>query len=186
MFNSIFPINLSAFWTQKEQADKCSKQIGTWLYDTGSLTKKLESICQYFHVELASQKIVEATDLNLSGYFSDTKEILVREVFLYCDNVPVIFAQTEIPISTLLGENDQLSEIGTESLGNILFQDPTMRRGLIEVAHFTEKSQLMTLETLLNQKFDHSLWARRSFFYLNEKPLLVSELFLPAAAIYLS
>ena len=85
-----------------------------------------------------------------------------------------------------MGENDQLNDIGTEPLGNILFQDPTMRRGLIEIAHSTKKSQLTTLETLLNQKFDHSLWARRSFFYLNEKPLLVSELFLPAAAIYLS
>ena len=96
----------------------------------------------------------------------------------------MVFAQTEIPLSTLTGEQAKLAEIGVQSLGKILFQDSSMKRGKIEVAQFKEKSQLVQLCQPLKQNCTHSLWARRSLFNLHNKPLLVSELFLPASGIY--
>ncbi|MFT4836683.1 MAG: chorismate--pyruvate lyase, partial [Psychromonas sp.] len=76
-------------------------------------------------------------------------------------------------------------EIGTDSLGKFLFQDPSMRRDKIEVAQFPVYSAVHQLCTVLNQEVDFPLWGRRSLFYVNNKALLVSEVFLPASGIYL-
>ena len=186
MRNHLFPISLSAPWVSHREPEPCPEKIGLWLYDNHSLTQKLERLCEKFHVQVRQQITISATSPSLSGYFANSANLLLREVFLCCDNIPVVFAQTEIPLSTLTGEQAQLAEIGSQSLGKILFQDPHMKRGTIEVAQFTEKSQLEALCQSLNQSFDHPLWARRSLFYLNNKPLLVSELFLPASTIYLT
>jgi len=181
MLIHLFPLG-SIPWLSAIQAPQCSERVASWLYDERSLTKKLEGVCQHFSVQVRQQKIVSPCDHPLSGYFSNEDKILVREVFLYCDNLPVVFAQTEIPLSTLTEQQAQLAEIGSQSLGNILFEDPCMRRGAIEIAQFTDKSIFTSLD--LKQNFT-PLWARRSLFYLNNNPLLVSELFLPAAPLYL-
>ncbi|MCP4323618.1 MAG: chorismate lyase, partial [Alteromonadales bacterium] len=154
-----------------------------WLYDHNSLTKKLESQCSAFSIEIKQQVSVRPSSL-LSSYFKNEEKILVREVFLFCDEIPVVFAQTEIPYSTLTEQQTQLAEVGEKSLGKVLFQDPTMLRGQIEVTEFKNNSIFHQLTDDLKQPINHSLWARRSLFYLNNKPLLVSELFLPASGIY--
>jgi chorismate--pyruvate lyase len=184
MHNHQFPISLAASWATQQQTETCSDKISSWLYDENSLTKKLESLYTKFQVQVKQQLIVDSSMVGLSGYFANEKKILLREVFLYCDETPVVFAQTEIPFSTLSHKQAQLTEIGNQSLGTILFQDINMKRGPIEVAQFTENQQLTNLCQSLKQNCPHSLWARRSQFFLNDKPLLVSELFLPALGIY--
>lgn len=186
MLNHLLPISLSTSWVSQNKAETCSEEIRSWLYDKCSLTQKLEHLCRKFHVQIRQQRIVSSTSPFLSGYFNKDAKVLLREVFLYCDDLPVVFAQTEIPLSTLTEDQAQLAEIGSQSLGRILFQEPSMKRGVIEVAQFSEKQQLEQLCQSLNQGSPQSLWARRSLFYLNDKPLLVSELFLPASGIYLT
>jgi chorismate--pyruvate lyase len=183
MVNLLFPFSSSTPWLSEIKAQQCPPKISEWLYDQQSLTKKLEGLCQHFHVQV-KQQIIVAGESSLSHYFSPDRKRLVREVFLYCDDRPFVFAQTEIPISTLTEQQAQLSEIGTQSLGKILFNDPSMKRGQIEVAKFTDKLALALLSPPIQDNYDHPLWARRSLFYLNSKPLLVSELFLPASTIY--
>ncbi|MFT6987357.1 MAG: chorismate--pyruvate lyase [Psychromonas sp.] len=184
MLTHLFPLG-SIPWLVEIKPEQCPEKIASWLYDKRSLTKKLERLCRQFSVQVRQQTIVNVPDHSLSGYFSNETKILVREVFLYCDNLPVVFAQTEIPLSTLTEQQAQLAEIGSQSLGNILFQDPSMKRGAIEIAQLTDKSMLAPISPEFKQNYDHPLWARRSLFYLNDNPLLVSELFLPAATIYL-
>jgi len=184
MHNHPFPISLAASWATQNQMEPCTDKINSWLYDEDSLTKKLENLYAKFHVQVNHQLIIDASTENLSGCFPHEKKILLREVFLYCDDVPVVFAQTEIPLSTLDKQQTQLANIGNQSLGKILFQNTNMKRGPIEVAAFTENKPLNNLCQSLEQQCPNTLWARRSQFFLEDKPLLVSELFLPASGIY--
>jgi chorismate--pyruvate lyase len=134
------------------------------------------------------QQVKIKPNKQLSGYFNHVQNILVREVLLCLDKIPVVFAQTEIPGSTLADTQADtqanLSEIGNNSLGKILFQDPSMRRDKIEVTSFSAGSVLHNFCQEIEQNTDKTLWARRSLFYINNKPLLVSELFLPALGLY--
>ena len=182
----LLPIATSGNWLTEAKSNKCSKNVSSWLSDHSSLTLKLQAIGQKFHVEVKQQLAVTPAEMSLSCYFTSEDKVLVREVLLYCDGKPVVFAQTEIPFSTLTEEQAKLAEIGTRSLGEVLFQDPSMKRAEIEVAEFLVGSEVHRLCEQFNQVANFSLWGRRSLFYINNKPLLVSEVFLPASGIYFS
>jgi len=183
MRNKILPLGALTNWISETEPLSCKPNIASWLFDHNSLTKKLESQFNDFYVEVKQQVNIKP-NTQLSPLFNEETRILVREVFLHCEHKPVVFAQTEIPFSTLTEQQSTLAEIGEQSLGNILFQDPTMLRGQIEVTEFEIGSPFHQLATDLHQPVEHSLWARRSLFYINNKPLLVTELFLPASGIY--
>jgi len=165
------------------QGSNCPGKVRDWLFDHNSLTTKLEAINSIFRVEVQHQETVSPID-NLSGYFNDEKQVYVREVLLYSNNIPVVFAQTEIPYSTLTYDEALLNNVGNHSLGKILFSDPSMLRGQIEACCFMPSSEIHHFCKKLGQSTTKPLWARRSLFYLNNKPLLVSELFLPSLGIY--
>jgi chorismate--pyruvate lyase len=185
MDTTITPLASSTLWSADVTAAACSKNLLDWLLDQDSLTKKLQALSANFQVQVRQQVTISRSKDLLSPYFSDENKILVREVLLVCDNKAVVFAQTEIPFSTLTDRQAKLAEIGTNSLGTFLFQDPSMKRDKIEVAQFPVYSAVHQLCTDLNQEVDFPLWGRRSLFYVNNKPLLVSEVFLPASGIYL-
>ena len=183
MHNNILPLGALTSWISETEPLSCKPNIASWLFDHNSLTKKLESQFNDFYIEVKQQVNIKP-NTQLSPLFSKEVKVLVREVFLHCEQKPVVLAQTEIPFSTLTEQQSELAEIGEQSLGNILFQDPSMLRGQIEVTEFKKGSFFHQLATDLNQPVEHSLWARRSLFYINNKPLLVTELFLPASGIY--
>lgn len=184
MFNQLLNIASSATWQEAQSVKNCSQQVLSWLLDESSLTKKLEQYCQTFKVQVRQQITTNAEITPLSPHFSNARKILVREVFLYCDQQAHVFAQTEIPSDTLSDSQQALAHIGSESLGRFLFQNTSLKRGTIEIAEFKSGSLIHQLCQTLAQNCDHSLWARRSIFYIENKPLLVSEVFLPASEIY--
>lgn len=184
MLNQLLPINLSTHWYSEIDINQCTEKLHSWLYDQSSLTEKLEHTCNKFHVEVKQQVTIDSQKIILSGCFPQESQLLVREVLLYCDDVAVVYAQTEIPFSTLTDKQAALESLGEQSLGRVLFQDSSMRRGAIEVCQFTNKSDLHRFTESIKQPCKHDLWARRSLFYINDKPLLVSELFLPASGVY--
>ncbi|WP_028862328.1 chorismate--pyruvate lyase family protein [Psychromonas aquimarina] len=186
MHNHLLPIGPTAYWSTQQRPLHCPDNVLAWLYDHSSLTQKLEGLCKTFSVQIKQQITTNSINSPLSDYFSSESQVLVREVYLYCDDTPVVFAQTEIPFSTLSEEQEKLAQIGEQSLGKFLFQDPTMVRGKIETAEFLKNSFLHQLSESLQQSCRHSLWARRSLFHIKNKPLLVSEVFLPASGIYLT
>jgi len=139
-----------------------------WLTDRGSLTQHLIRASHgHFRVEVVQQgfakpSLSEARALSISP----RQRTLIREVQLIGDGTPWVFARTVIPVTTLTGRQRQLHHIGNRSLGTILFRDPTMRRGPLQIS-------------CLKDQLGQQMWARRSVFWLQNKPLLVAEVFLP-------
>lgn len=103
---------------------------------------------------------------------------LVREVFLLCYGRPWVFARTVIPAHTLLGKHRRLSRLGNRSLGALLFADKSMRRSAVEIACITSGQLLFESATRNLPEKSKAIWGRRSKFYLKNKPLLLSEIFL--------
>lgn len=104
---------------------------------------------------------------------------LVRDVELLCDQVPWVFARTLIPISSLKGAAQRLTQLGEKPLGAVLFSDPKVIRGTTQVARLQPRQPLF--ETACNNLHEkpQNLWGRRTLFYLEKRPLLVNEIFLP-------
>ena len=157
-------------------------ELVDWLLDPGSLTRRLQRSCRgQFSVKPMSQSwqrpmLNEALALGMLPH----ERCFVREVQLLCDDEPLVFARTVIPVRTLSGPRRHLSRLGKKSLGAVLFADPSMVRSSIEVAKLTPDQPLFTRATLNMSKLPSSIWGRRSAFFLNHHALLVSEIFLPA------
>lgn len=96
-----------------------------WLTHQESLTRLLQAHCEHFRVEpvfqaLAAACIDELEIMNLRR----RNQVLVREVYLHCDEIPVVFAHSIIKKEHLQGAWRGLSRLGNRSLGTMLFTNP--------------------------------------------------------------
>ncbi len=91
----------------------------------------------------------------------------LREILLCADGEPWLAGRTVVPVSTLSGPELALQKLGKTPLGRYLFTSSTLTRDFIEIGR------------------DAGLWGRRSRLRLSGKPLLLTELFLPASAVVL-
>jgi chorismate--pyruvate lyase len=156
-----------------------SQDLGTfwrdWLGNAESLTARLLAASKgQFSVRVLNQRIAcplpsEARSLDLGN----RQWALIREVILYGKSQPWVFARSVLPLATLTGRLKTLRSLDNRPLGAILFNDRTMTRGAIEIARVP--GHLLPDGVAPG----HTLWGRRSVFRLDNKPLLVSEIFLP-------
>lgn len=152
-----------------------------WLLDPASLTRRIQSACHgVFRVEVLFQGWARPlhNELRKLG-MRQGSEGFVREVHLLCDESPWVFARTVIPRTTLTGPRRCLTRLKTRPLGALLFADPTMQRGPVEIARLTPCDKLYPAAIQHLTLRPEMIWGRRSLFTLGGKPLLVSEIFLP-------
>ena len=158
-------------------------QLNNWLLDQDSLTDKLihASMGNFYVSPLRHswQRIShsEAVQLNIRDY----QWVRVREVLLCCYNEPWVYARTLFPVRTLTGKLGWLRWLNDRPLGALLFSKASMRRSHFEVARLDRDSGIP--QSYFAEA--SSLWGRRSLFYLENKPMLVAEIFLPPLENYL-
>ena len=105
-----------------------------------------------------------------------------REVLLRCDNTPVVFAHTVVPMSATATDWPLFSALGERSLGTTLFGDRQVRRGALEFARLRGGHPLaQRVLAALGQAGgeDQILYARRCLYKRHQGLLLVTEVFLP-------
>lgn len=150
------------------------------LLDTGSLTERLIASGGRFQVERLSQRwqrplSSEAEALQLHP----RRLVLIREVLLWVDQAPWIYGRTVMPATSLGGPLRYLRRLSNQSLGSQLFRYPGLRREPFELARIDPARHLP--DAALRHCGDSAwLWGRRSRFSLQQRKLLVSEVFLPS------
>lgn len=144
---------------------------GNWLLERHSMTERLKAHCDTLTVDVLGLHEIERGALSESerALLGD-ETCMVREVVLSGDDTAWLCARTLVPMSTLTEQEKDIAELGAVPLGHRVFNQANARRDAIEVAHLTIDGTV--------------LLARRSRLWVNEKPMLVSELFLPHAPIY--
>ncbi|MEH6649536.1 MAG: chorismate lyase [Motiliproteus sp.] len=153
----------------------------SWLLDSGSLTARLKALSNGdFRVEVVSQgwgypNLSEARALQIDPRL----RVLIREVRLIGCGQPWVHARSLIPATTLTGRHRKLAHLGTRPLGEVLFKDLSMRRGAIETARLPLVADVDLNHLSASASAVVQAWGRRSVFRLDDKPLLVSEIFLP-------
>jgi chorismate--pyruvate lyase len=155
--------------------------LASWLLDPASLTQRLLQLCPgVFRVRLLSQQWsrprpdeAQALGMRYDG------QAVVRQVQLLCNDSPWVYARTVIPATSMRGKLQRLAHLGTRPLGAMLFADPGMRRGTVELARITRGKRLYIDALQRSRQRPEAIWGRRSVFRMAGKPLLVSEIFLP-------
>ncbi|MCG6975550.1 MAG: chorismate lyase [Acidiferrobacterales bacterium] len=152
-----------------------------WLLDRASLTQRIVAACSgQFRVKVLAQDWTRPMSNEAQALGMDSSgHALVRQVQLLCDEEPWVYARTVIPRATLSGRERRLAYLKSKSLGATLFADPSMRRSEVEVVRVTGRDKLYGIVAAQLERTPAVIWGRRSVFTLHDKPLLVSELFLP-------
>ncbi len=145
-----------------------------WLLAEGSLTQLLIAASSgEFRVERVLQQwqrptLSEARLLNLDP----TQHALIREVILWGCGEPWVYARSVIPAQTLRGDLRRLRTLRNSSLGALLFRFPQLQRTPFELAAVDTHVMPTPLQS------SNTLWARRSRFSVDERALIVGEIFL--------
>ena len=192
-FSVTFPVTLTGQWQTVVDNNLLllESPLKSWLLDTQSLTARLKACSNHFHVQVIGEQEQICSVEDSSALIAVGTPILVREVLLVCDNVPQVFARSILPISSLTGNEQALAHLGDQPLGQVLFNNPSLKRQGLEVSSFSDETSVVKLATSLasqmaniNINWTKPLWGRRSIFMISNKPLMVTEVFLPSAYAY--
>ncbi|CCW31759.1 chorismate lyase [Xenorhabdus nematophila] len=152
-------------WFSTDEVD-LPESVLDWLMEVGSMTRRFEQYCQQVSVVPYRECFITAEELgDESEHLPASEKYWLREIVLYGDNIPWLLGRTVIPAETLTGPDRKLVDVGTIPLGRYLFSGNNLTRDYIQIG----------------QQEQH--WARRSLLRLSGKPLLLTEVFLPASPV---
>ncbi|MET3133722.1 chorismate--pyruvate lyase [Oxalobacteraceae bacterium GrIS 1.11] len=171
-------------WHRHINAVNAPPALRHWLAGAGSLTAKLKARGGPFRVQCLHQETAcclsdEAALLGMRR----PGRVWEREVLLKCDNRPVVFGHTVVPMAATAADWPLFSALGERSLGTTLFGDRRVRRGALEYAKLRSGHPLMRrLRAALGEAGheDQILYARRCLYRRHRGWLLVTEVFLPS------
>ncbi|HSW93156.1 MAG TPA: chorismate lyase [Gammaproteobacteria bacterium] len=173
--------HLELNWQAADSHHHLPKTLGEWilhpasfmnrLRQHGAISPRIKLLRQQWALPAASEK--KALGLITREY------ALIREVLIYSDGKKWMYARTVFPRNTLTGKERCLARLKNRSLGSVLFKDKNIERSLFDVVCLTKDKVFH--HYILEQAAIRAdaLWARRSTFILREKPLLLTEVFLP-------
>lgn len=163
-----------------QPAPAASGPYRPWLTDRGSLTARIASRCPDVRVEVVFQALRRPDrDERFLFPHRGRAKVMVREVFLVCDGVRVVFAHTVFYPGDLCGPWRSVAKLGNRPLGAALFADPRIRRHPLRQRRIGRHHELQRRLRAFVPDAPASLWARRSLFRLHDSPILVTEVFLP-------
>ena len=161
-------ISLDALW-RDANVQTLPPQLAPWISEPASLTARLKRHCRQFRVQLLNEQQSELP-VFLQHLLPDTAAAQLREVILWCNDMPCVYAQSWLPKQTVKALRP-LADLGERPLGDYIFQHQSLHRGTIEAAQ---------LDVMLPQlDIAAHCYVRRSVFQLQGQPLLVAEAFLP-------
>lgn len=179
----MFPIVLPQQWHDLTSLNEhcVDPKTADWIASISSLTLRIKELGVAFSIDLLSQQPTELDaqllgNLALPHYHGVSREVLLKQ-----GNTPLVYAQTLIPEQTYQQSEYRLKQLGTQSLGQLLFQSNDVQRGPIQFAKVESASELGCFITQqLHQVVTKPTFIRRSVFHLDGYPLMVCECFLPA------
>lgn len=145
-----------------------------WLFNEDSLTRRLTRLSENgfsvtpLHEGWQPLRPDECAALDLD----EGSEGWVREVYLRGHDEKWVFARSVAARAALEQDGLHMDELGTRSLGELLFSDKAFERGPMEVCRYP--ANWLPLEDA-----QEGLWARRSCFSRASLSILVAEVFLP-------
>ncbi len=172
------PLLYSCSW-RTEPPPHCSPTQKLWLARSGALTTGLRALGA-FSLSVVSQgiEIALAEETDVMGH----APLWRREVLMSIDKIPCVLARSVTPLSASHGCWQGIRKLGRRPLADLLYHDPGITRSLFEISRIGRRHGLhqSLRRSGLGPTIESSLLARRSIFWRQDQPLLVSECFLPA------
>lgn len=153
-----------------------------WLCEPASLTARLQRHGR-FRISVLRQRLqhANADECALLG-LSSRAPCWVREVVLFCDERPVVFAHTVLPSVPRGVLTRWFARLGSRSLGSLLFTHAGFVRGRLSFARIDRRHPLYRDAVAALGVAPGNFDARRCLHAYRGQRVLVTEVFLPGIA----
>ena len=154
---------LSSWISEIESLEVRNKEILSWLNEPGSITSRIKSFSN-FRLKLLrdgpGEVDITEDDLIVENY----EENNTREVILYSDEMPLIYAKSIIPLATIRLGLGVLGNLKENPLGDILFSNPEIKKKYMLFAKFQSNEKIF--------------YGRKGIYTVKDYPFSVCEIFL--------
>ena len=152
-----------------------------WLFRPGALTNGLRQLGNV-NIRILTECIQSLPPDEAGTTRQKTSSpVWVREILMSINNVPAVAARSLTPLKASHGTWKGIRQLQTRPLADILYNDHSITRSNFECGFVKRTMPIYnTLEQVLQPMPARPTLARRSTFWRNNLPLLVTECFLPA------
>ncbi len=154
---------ISSWDTYNKIKLQVSDEIKSWLLEKGPITKRIKSV-KNFRLELIQDEVSDVEKVEKDFLNSHSRKIRVREVVLYGNSEPMVFARTIIPNTTIEKGFAELGTLGKSPLGDILFKKDIFTKENVSYASFEYKKKVF--------------WGRKTKYTVKNLPFSVMDVFL--------
>ena len=152
--------------------------LAEWMAQVQKLKHTLEKVGLPIDVHVLNECLTPLPQPE-SEILSQT-EGWVREVYLKTPNAPLVYARTAMPVQTFEQFKKDWETLGNKGIGDtLLYHQAHVKRSPFEFGLVRKQNQLYQDATKNTPHRPFCLWGRRSLFYWDGYPLLITELFLP-------
>ena len=162
-------------WNKNIQIDS---KLKFWLLDVKSLSYRIRNIAKLEIIPV--KKNVSNIFHNEKKVFGDIKSehLYLREVLIYADKLPMMYARTVLPSKYLRGFWHKIKKLNNKPLADIVFEKKMIIRSDFKFKKPSNNDSFSRKIKIFNLKNTKILATRQSTFrYKNEKALLTEVFF---------
>ena len=154
---------LTSWMSETKSLKVQNNEILSWLNEPGSITSRIKSFSD-FKLKLLRDGPGEVDAAEDDLIISNYKENNIREVLLYSDEEPLIYAKSIIPLETIRLGLGVLGNLKENPLGDILFSNPEIKKKYMLFAKFESNKKIF--------------YGRKGIYTVKGFPFSVCEIFL--------
>ena len=154
---------LTSWMAETKSLEVQNKEILSWLNEPGSITSRIKSFSN-FRLKLLRDGPGEVDTFEDDLVISNYDENNIREVVLYSDEEPLIYAKSIIPLETIRLGLGILGNLKENPLGDILFSNPEIKKKYMLFAKFESNKKIFC--------------GRKGIYTVKGYPFSVCEIFL--------
>ena len=154
---------LTSWMSETKYLEVQNNEILSWLNEPGSITSRIKSFSD-FNLKLLRDGPGEVNAAEDDLIISNYEENNIREVVLYSDEEPLIYAKSIIPLETIKLGLGVLGSLKENPLGDILFSNPEIKKKYMLFAKFESNKKIF--------------YGRKGIYTVKGFPFSVCEIFL--------
>ena len=154
---------LTSWMSDIKSLEVQNKEIISWLNEHGSITSRIKSFSS-FRLKLLRDGPGEVNAAEDDLIITNYKENNIREVVLFSDEEPFIYAKSILPLETIRLGLSALGNLNKNPLGDILFSNPEIKKKYMLFAKFESNKRIF--------------YGRKGIYTVKGYPFSVCEIFL--------
>ena len=156
--------------------------MNQWVKNKSSLTDRIKKIANLKIRLVANNYKNKNLLLSEKNFFPlhKAENIFLREVIIFANGVPIMYARTVLPRKYLRGYWNDIKKLNTNSLSRIVYENPSIKRSNFSYLAPSLNNKILKKINSLKIDSKNLVIGRQSYFEYKRKNILLTEYFFEA------